>query len=160
MEKWTFVDELPCLNILHICVVSEHLFIRLISPELWGQARVDFTTNSGKRVMSEEIIPMGIIITDRVGEESLGMVTIFCCSDQQRWSLQLCFWPYPVGFTSASHGGDENLYQLTLFPSGVHWPPLPGCSHPVRGYLNHLISIFMAAPALAAPVFCHSGHPA
>ena len=32
--------------------------------------------------MSKEIIPMVILVTDRVDEGSLGMVTIFCCSDK------------------------------------------------------------------------------
>ena len=68
--------------------------------------------------------------------------------------------PCPVGLTSASHGGDEDLHQLALFPLGVLWPPLAGSSHPARGCLNHLISTFMALPVLAAPVFPHSGHPA
>ena len=76
------VDELPCLSTLSFQLVLEELFTRLISPELLCQAGVDFTTNSSKRAMSEEIIPVAILIIDGVGKGSLRMVTIFSCSDQ------------------------------------------------------------------------------
>ena len=77
-------NDLHCLSVLHLCVVSEELLPRLMSLELWGQVRVNFTTNSGKRAMSEEIIPMAILITNGVGEGRLGTVTIFCHSDQAK----------------------------------------------------------------------------
>ena len=51
---------------------------------MWDQARVDFTTNSAKKSMSEEIIPMAIFITNGVNEWSLGMETICCHSDQAK----------------------------------------------------------------------------
>ena len=58
------VHDLPYLGSLCFCIVSEWLFAWLISPELWGQAGVNFVTNSGRKAMSEEIIPMAILITD------------------------------------------------------------------------------------------------
>ena len=77
-NEGTSINELPCLHALHFCVVSEGLFAKLIYPEVWGQARVDFITHSSKKVSSEEIMWMAILITDGVGEGKLGMVTIFC----------------------------------------------------------------------------------
>ena len=60
------------------------LFTKLVTPEELGQARVSFTTHSGKKVRSKEIVPMAILFTDGVGEVKLGMVTIFCCSNQAK----------------------------------------------------------------------------
>ena len=50
--------------------------------ELWGKPRVNSITSSSKRVTNEEIIPMAILITNGVGEGSLGMMTVFGHSDQ------------------------------------------------------------------------------
>ena len=82
MDEWTSINELPCLSALHFSVVSEGLSTRLISPDLWGQARDNLITSSGKRAVSDKIGPMAILITNGVGKGSLGMVTIFCHSDQ------------------------------------------------------------------------------
>ena len=81
-DGWMSIHELPYLGALHFCVVSEGLFAWLISPELWGQTVVNLITNSGRKAMSKEVIPMPILVTNGVDEESLGMVTIFCHSDQ------------------------------------------------------------------------------
>ena len=35
----------------------------MVSPELWGQAGVKFFTNSGRKLTSEELVPMAILIT-------------------------------------------------------------------------------------------------
>ena len=66
--------------------------------------------------------------------------------------------PCPAGLTSASHSGDEDLHQLALFPSEVFWPPLPGCSHPARECLNHLMypmpyALFLASCNMGSPMF-------
>ena len=82
MDEWTSINKLPCLSALHFRVVSEGLFSSLISPELLGQTRANFITSSAKNVMSEEIVPMAILITDGVSKGGLGMVTIFCHFDQ------------------------------------------------------------------------------
>ena len=81
-NEWTSIDELPCLHAFHFCVVSEGLFTKLITPEVWGQTRVDFITHSGKKLRSEEVMPMAILITDGVGDGKLGMLTVFCCCNQ------------------------------------------------------------------------------
>ena len=78
------IHELPCLHALCLCVVSEGLFAKLTTQEVWGWAGVDFITPSGKKVRSKEIMLMAILITDGVGEGKLGMVTIFCCSNQAK----------------------------------------------------------------------------
>ena len=83
-DEWTSINKLPCLLTLHFWVVLKGLFTKLVTPELWGQAGVDFTVCSGKKVRSKEIMPMAILITDGVGEGKLGMVTIFCCSDHAK----------------------------------------------------------------------------
>ena len=54
-DEWMSIDALPFLGTLHFCVVLEGLFAKLISPVVWGQAGVDFTTNTSKGVMSKEI---------------------------------------------------------------------------------------------------------
>ena len=82
VEEWISIKELSSLSTLCFHVVSEELFTRLISLELWEQAKVNFTTNSGGKATSEEIIPMAILITDGVVKGSLGMVAIFCHYDQ------------------------------------------------------------------------------
>ena len=168
VEEWTSTNELPCLNTLCFCVLSEELLTRLISPELWGQARVDLTTNSSKRVMSEEIIPMAILVSNGVGEGSLSMLTVLCQSDQPKVE------PSVVLLTLFQWDSHQlaievmKIFTNSLFCSEVLWPPLPGCSHPSIGCLNHLISTFVAAFVLAAPVFSNSygergkwanGHP-
>ena len=77
VNKWTSINKLLCLHVLHFWVGIGGLFTKLVTPNVCGQARVDFTTHSGKRVRSEEILTMAILITDGVGKEKLGMVTIF-----------------------------------------------------------------------------------
>ena len=81
-DEWTSIHKLPYLGALHCHVVSEGLFNQLISPELWGQARVDFVTDSGRKATSEEVVPVAILVTDGVDEGTLGMATVFCHSDQ------------------------------------------------------------------------------
>ena len=75
------IDELPCLHAPYFCVLPEGLFAKLITPEVWDQAWVDFITSSSKKASSGEIVSMAILITDGVGEGKLGMMTIFCHSD-------------------------------------------------------------------------------
>ena len=48
-----------------------------------GKTEVEFITDLSLRT-SEEDTPMAILITDGVGEENLGMVTIFYCHDQTK----------------------------------------------------------------------------
>ena len=78
------INELPYLGALHLQVVLEELFIRLISSEFGVQARANFITSSGKRSTNEEFVPMAILITNGVGKGSLGILTILCCSDQAK----------------------------------------------------------------------------
>ena len=147
MDEWTSIDKLPCLNTLCFWVILEELFFRLISPELWGQARADLITSSSKRAMSEEIVPVAILITNEVGKGSLGMVTIFCHSDQAKVDpsvtlLTLVQWDLPelamvvMIYSSThpiSHGG------LLASPSWMKQPSqqapqlkdfhFPGCAY-------------------------------
>ena len=78
------INELPCLSALCFRVISEGHFTKVVTPKVWDQAGVNFTTPSGKKVRNEEITSMAILLTDGVGEGKLGMVTIFCCSNQAR----------------------------------------------------------------------------
>ena len=64
-------------------LISERLFSHIASPDIWGKTGVEFITNTGPRT-SGEATPIVILITDGVGEENLGMVTIFCCHDQNK----------------------------------------------------------------------------
>ena len=50
---------------------------------MWGQAGVEFISSSGWK-MSDEIVPMAVLVTDRVEEGRLGMMTTFCCHDQAK----------------------------------------------------------------------------
>ena len=76
------VHELPYLGTLHFHVVSEGLFACLISPELWGQAGVNFVTDSSRKAMSEEVVPTAVLVTNGVDEVSLGTATVSCHSNQ------------------------------------------------------------------------------
>ena len=83
-DEWMSIHGLTYLGTLHFCVVLEELFTQLISPDLWGQVRADFINNFSRKAMSEEVVPMAILVTDGVDEGSLEMVTIFCHSDQAK----------------------------------------------------------------------------
>ena len=64
LDELTFINELPFLCALHFWVVSVGLFTKLIISNVWDQARVNFTTLSGKKIRSRGIVPMAILITD------------------------------------------------------------------------------------------------
>ena len=64
-------------------MVSERLFACLLSPSIWGQAKVEFFLG-GIQKISGEIVPMAILMTNRVKEGNLGMVTTFCHHDQAK----------------------------------------------------------------------------
>ena len=104
---------------------------------------------------------MVILITNWVGKGSLGMVTVFCHSDQAKVE-PLVMLPTLVQWNSHQPVMVvmKIFTSLPYFPWRSFWPPLPGCSHPARGFLNHWISTCMAVPVLVAPVVSHSGHPA
>ena len=124
--EWMSVDELCCPSTLHFCVVLGGLFTRLISPYMWGQARVDFITSSTKRAMSKEITPMAILITNGVGTGSLGMVTTFCHSDQAKVEpsvMLLTLIQYDLH--KLAKVVMKIFTNLPYFPMGVLWPPLP-----------------------------------
>ena len=63
------VHELSYLGALLLCGVRG-IFTQLISPELWGQAGVNFVTNSGRKATSKEVIPMAILVTNVVIREA------------------------------------------------------------------------------------------
>ena len=66
---------------LHFRIILERLFTCIASPAMLGKAGMEFITSNGQNI-SGEAIPMVILVTDRVGEGNLGMVTTFCCHDQ------------------------------------------------------------------------------
>ena len=76
-----------------------------------GETGVEFITDTGLRI-SRKATPMVILITDGVGEENLGMMTVFCC-----------------------HG--QNKMEASDAPSALHQcdPPEP-CVVVVRRYAN------------------------
>ena len=96
---WLFPEgEWRCahssLGALWCQIVSEQPFAHLSSPLMWRQARVDVISSSS------EIVPLVVLITDRVEEGSLGMMTTFCDHDQAKVeSLDvhstLCQWDSP-----------------------------------------------------------------
>ena len=65
--------------------------------KMWGQAGVDFTTCSSKKARSEEIVPMAFLIKVGIGKGKLGVVTVFCHSDQ------------------------VNMEPLVTLPTLIHW---------------------------------------
>ena len=58
-------------------------FSHLTSPAMWGTAGVEFITSNGQK-LSEEAIPMAILVTGGLAEGNLGMVTTFCCHNQAK----------------------------------------------------------------------------
>ena len=59
------------------------VFAHIASSDKWGKTRVEFVTLTGLK-KNEETTNMVILITDRVGERDLGIVTVFCHPDQAR----------------------------------------------------------------------------
>ena len=49
VDEWMSINELPCLSALDFTVVWEELVAKLVTPKVWSQAWVDFTTHSGKK---------------------------------------------------------------------------------------------------------------
>ena len=82
-EEWMSVWELPLLGTLQFKIILERLFAHIASPAIWGKAWVQFITSNIQKI-SEEAIPMAILVTDGVGEGNLGMVTTFCQHDQAK----------------------------------------------------------------------------
>ena len=81
-EEWRSICKLPFLGTVQFWVVSERLFACLMSPALWVKTRVEFITNNGWKITSSKIVPMVVLVTDRLGEGSLGMVITFCHHNQ------------------------------------------------------------------------------
>ena len=97
--EWRSAHQLPILGTLQFWIVSEQLFTFLSSPSIWGQARVDVISSSGQKI-SDEIVPMAVLITNGVEEGSLGMMVTFCHYAQAKvGSLEvistLCQWESP-----------------------------------------------------------------
>ena len=90
-DKWMSIQDLTYWGTLHFCIVSEELFSQMVSPELWGQARVKFITNSGQKLTSEELVPMAILVTDGFGRGTWEWQPYFAGLTRQKWSHQLCF---------------------------------------------------------------------
>ena len=83
-DEWMSIHRLPYLHVLCFHNVSERLYTWLTSPVLWGKARTDFITEAGRRAMSAENAPLVILVMDDAGKGRLGMITIFCRSDQAK----------------------------------------------------------------------------
>ena len=58
-------------------------FAHLVSPSLWGKARVEFITSKGQKA-NGEIAPKVALVTDGMEEGSLDMVATFCHHDQAK----------------------------------------------------------------------------
>ena len=76
VHLWAYISG--CSLILG-CI--EEAFAHLTSQVLWEKAKEEFITNNGCKI-SNEIIPMVVLVTDGGDERSLDMVTTFCCHDQ------------------------------------------------------------------------------
>ena len=77
------IRELPLVGTLQFRIILERLFPCVTSPAMWKKARVEFITNNSQKI-SGEAVDMVILITDRVGERNLGMLTTFCHHDQAK----------------------------------------------------------------------------
>ena len=82
-EEWRSFHEFPFLGTLQFQMVWEMLFAHFSSSSMWGQARVEFLSDTSWKI-SDEIIPMTVLITNGVEEGSLGMVTTFCHHDEAK----------------------------------------------------------------------------
>ena len=131
-----------------------------MSLSLWGKARVEFITSNGWKI-SGKIVPMSVLVTDRVEEGSLGIVTTFCHHDQAKGgALRRALYLSPVRLTQTQCSSGEDIHQFTLSHMGVFWLPLSGCNHPFSRHVNCPVPTGSAAPMQAAPLCFHSGHPA
>ena len=81
-KEWQSIQKLPLLGALQFRIISERLFACIVSPTMWGKARMKFITNNGPKKWGSH--PNVILVTDGVGEGNLGMVTTFCCHDQSK----------------------------------------------------------------------------
>ena len=77
-QECTSLQELPLLGLS-----LEMLFTCIASPDIWGKTGVEFITDTSQTV-SREANPTVILITSGVGEENLGMMTVFCYHDQNK----------------------------------------------------------------------------
>ena len=148
------IHGLPYLHTICFSVVSEGLFIQLTSPLLWGKARADFITNTGRGAMSTELAPLAILVTYGVGEGKLGMITTFCRSDQVKVE------PSDSLSTLVQQDSPKpGVVVMKVFTNshvGILWLPLPGHNHPFSGYFNHQIPTCPAVLTQVTPLFSHS----
>ena len=98
-QECSSLQELPMLGALHFRLISDRLFAHIASPNMWGMTRVEFMTDTSL-MTSGEATPIVIVITDGVGEVSLGMVMVFCHHDQNKLQAShalsvLCQWDSP-----------------------------------------------------------------
>ena len=82
-KQGTSLWELQLLGALQFRLILERVFAHIAFPVIWENTRVEIVIDTGSRT-SGEITPMAILITDWVGEENLGMVTVFCHHDQNK----------------------------------------------------------------------------
>ena len=157
-DEWTSIHQLPHLGALCFWMVSEGLFSQVISPELWGQAGVNIITNSGRRALSEEVIAMTVLVTEGVDEGSLGMVTIFCHSDQARVE------PSTMLLTLLQYESPEpGIVLMKIFTYSPYFPwgscglPFLDLATLPEGASSIRISTFPAKPAPATQVLLHPG---
>ena len=81
---WITIHECPYLDPLCFHVMLEGLFTLVTSPVMWGQKGVNFVSSSGRWTMSNEIVSMVTLVTDRISEGNLGLTIIYCQSDQRK----------------------------------------------------------------------------
>ena len=158
-EEWRFIHKLPFLGTPQFWIVSERLFSHLMSPSMWGKARVEFITSNGQKI-SGEIAPMAVLVTNGVEEGSLGMGTTFCHHDQVKVEpLELL--PTLLQWLSQTEcSGGKDICQFTLPPVQVFQLPLSGHNHSFSGCFSCPIPTGSAAPTQAVAFFIHSGSPA
>ena len=66
------------------------LFASIASPAMLGKARLEFITSNSQTISGKTIL-MVILVTDRVGEWNLGMVTTFCHHNQAKMEASDAF---------------------------------------------------------------------
>ena len=82
-EEYSSTQQLPCLGTLQFTVMPEGFLTHIASPDRWGKTGGEFITLTSPK-KSQETTNTVILITDGAGESGLGMVMVFCHSNQAR----------------------------------------------------------------------------
>ena len=166
-DEWTSIHELPHLGGLHFCIVLVQLFSKLVSLELWSQARFEFATSSGRKTTGKEITPHGDPYCWWSGG-ILAMVTIFCCTDQTKLEPSVTLLTFFQWYSPELHMVVVKIFtNVPYFPWGsISFPYLAvtvlsvGASNTQFPLAQlHLIRLFLYSSTQVALLQEKEGHP-